>query len=378
MSELPSEQASKRVIKEGWWSAHPTSGQRVAVVPEAYAEQLEADLEQMRQERDEANKKLAESNSLLEIAQDGRTFSDCQRLRVEGELAEATARAERAEARELKLHNENEVRRARINQLETNAIFAEMKHASDLRERIEIDERRKTAETELATAQLFAVDGWSTAMEWRVKAAWLEHWRDFFKARAFRLLNEKHASEAREKALREAMLAVIGSLWVIEAKASMVVRRFNDPGLNAVECCKKILEHRQQVHGVLIAALKKADAPTETELDEVWEKIEANPPTTEQWREMMTKAIAEDSNDVLPEDPLISILGGFEGFSGETQAAMFDDFEKVAKSRDLRALQDAISNWLATGEFESSGWSAIRGVLAGDALAEAATGEGEA
>lgn len=49
-------------------------------------------------------------------------------------------------------------------------------------------------------------------------------------------------------------------------------------------------------------------------------------------------------------DPMVGILASFEAIPAEHRDALFADFRAAAEARNLRQLQDAISDWAATGE----------------------------
>ena len=51
-----------------------------------------------------------------------------------------------------------------------------------------------------------------------------------------------------------------------------------------------------------------------------------------------------------PYDPMVSILAWFAALPADSHEALFADFEDAAKSRNLRSLLDAISDWAATAE----------------------------
>lgn len=49
-------------------------------------------------------------------------------------------------------------------------------------------------------------------------------------------------------------------------------------------------------------------------------------------------------------DPIVAILRAFEDLPVDDQSEMFTDFVVAGESRDLRTLQDTISDWAATAE----------------------------
>ncbi|BDI33433.1 hypothetical protein CCAX7_54840 [Capsulimonas corticalis] len=78
------------------------------------------------------------------------------------------------------------------------------------------------------------------------------------------------AAVAQNQLLRTAMAVAIGPLNVIQANASMIVRRFDEADVDPVECCKKIQQWRLKAHDGLMTALRQtvdADEAPQTEQD---------------------------------------------------------------------------------------------------------------